>query len=128
MFASVLSLLISMSGISVESLSDHSWIQSSLTESEIDCPIRFEFKGNKYRFYNPCPTKSRNGVIEWGTYRIDDDKLIFADRFVLVGGGSIFGEDAQPFVLIVEEVSASSILFRFGDQLLKVTNNGVSNW
>ena len=114
MFASVLSLLISMSGISVESLSDHSWIQSSLTESEIDCPIRFEFKGNKYRIYNPCPTKSRSGVIEWGTYRIDDDKLILADRFVLEGGGSIFGEDAQPFVLIVEEVSASSILFSSG--------------
>ena len=128
MFASVLSLLILMSGLSVESLSDHSWIQSSLTEAEIDCPMRLEFKGNKYRIYNPCPTQSRSGVIEWGTYRIDDDKLIFSDRFVLVGGGSIFGEDAKTFVLVVEEIGASSVLFRFGDQQLKMIKNGVSNW
>ena len=128
MFASALSFLLLAFGVSVESLSSHSWIQSSVDGTRIECPMKFEFKGNKYRLYNPCPTKSRSGVIEFGTYRVDQNKLQFSDRFVLEGGGSIFGEDAQPFELVIEEMSETSILFRYQDERIQVVSNGAPNW
>ena len=128
MFVSAVGLVMLMSGFSVESLSERSWVQSSLPETEVACPMRFEFKGLKYRIYNPCPTKSRSGVIEWGTFQVEGKKLLFSDRYVLEGGGSIFGDDAQPFEMVVEEMSETSILFRYKGKQLRIVSNGVPNW
>ncbi len=111
-------------------LSGTAWTEvgSDQAQEEIECPIRFEFVGTKYRYINECTGQGKNKVVEFGEYIVGSDSLILTHRMVIVGKGSILGEDAKQITFKLRQYQQDSMTIAFGETVLTFESSDPVEW
>jgi hypothetical protein len=117
----VFALLATSLNLSSTDLKGTTWIQldASSDTRVTKCPVVLSFEENSYKYGNECHGKGRNKIVEWGTYDVVDSSIWLEDRKVVVGGHSIFGEDAATMALESISIGDSVMTFRIGEQLFR---------
>ena len=123
-------LLIASLGQNATILSGTTWTETAAQGSTeiIECPIRFEFVGTRYRYINDCSGKGGNKVVEFGDYVVGSNSVILTDRRVVVGTGSVFGEDAKQITLELVHYQPSSMILALGEYVLTLEMAGKVEW
>ncbi len=123
-------LLVASLEINPTILSGTTWTETANKGSSeiIECPIRFEFVGTKYRYINDCTGKGGNKIVEFGKYVVSSSSVILTDRRVVVGAGSVFGEDAKQITLKLVHHQPTSMTLAFGEFVLTLNMVGQVEW